>query len=189
MKKTYLIGTALFLAILAGCASKAENVGNTSDYGLENAPEWVLSSDKDLLSATGSAKIKNNNVGFATTEATNTARAEIASQISTQIESKYKELTTSTSDDVSSEIVQAIRNSVNTVLAGSKRVKTWISKDGTLWVLVKVDKLDTKLLEQNLAKSKSVDKAAAKALSEAVDEIIDGKKSPTPNTPNTTEAN
>lgn len=176
MKKAYLIGTLVLLAVFVGCAQKSENLGNVSAYGLEDAPEWVLSSDKELLSATGSAKIKNNNVGFATTQATNTARAEIASQIATQIESKYKELVTSGEDNVSQEIVQAIRNSVNTTLSGSKRVKTWISKDGTVWVLVKVEKLDTKLLEENLSKSKSVDKVAAKALSEAVDEIIDGKK-------------
>ncbi|MDO7252957.1 LPP20 family lipoprotein [Helicobacter cappadocius] len=177
MKKAYFLSILVLIAIFAGCASKGEQLGNVSAYGLEDAPDWVLNSDKELLSATASAKIKNNNVGFATTQATNTARAEIASQIATQIESKYKELTTSNEDDVSQEVVQAIRNSVNTTLSGSKRVKTWISKDGTIWVLVKVDKLDTKLLEENLAKSKSVDKAAAKALSEAVDEIIDGKKS------------
>ncbi|PAF54214.1 hypothetical protein BKH42_01515 [Helicobacter sp. 13S00482-2] len=177
MKKAYLVGSLILIGILAGCGTKSEQLGNVSEYGLEDAPQWVLSSDKELLSATGSAKIKNNNVGFATSQATNTARAEIASQIATRIESKYKELTTSDENDVSQEIVQAIRSSVDTTLAGSKRVKTWISKDGTVWVLVQVQKLDTKLLQANLAKSKSVDKAAAKALSEAVDEIIDGKKS------------
>ncbi|PAF47082.1 hypothetical protein BKH46_05015 [Helicobacter sp. 12S02634-8] len=175
MKKTYLIAALALIGILAGCASK-NNVGDTATYGLSDAPEWVLSNDQGLLSATGSAKIKNNDIGFATTQATNTARAEIASQIAIQIESKYKELTTSGDTTLSQEAVQAIRNSVDTTLSGSKRVKTWISKDGTLWVLVKVDTLDTKLLEDNLAKSKALDKAAAKALSEAVDTIIDGDK-------------
>ncbi|PAF49989.1 hypothetical protein BKH41_01445 [Helicobacter sp. 12S02232-10] len=176
MTKTYLIGILIAIGILAGCASKNKQVGNVEAYGLDNAPDWVLNNNQGLLSATGSAKIKNNNVGFATTQATNTARAEIASQIAVQIESKYKELATSTEDSLSQETVQAIRNSVNTTLSGSKRVKTWISKDGTLWVLVTVDHLDTKLLQENLAKSNALDKAAAKALSEAVDEIIDGQK-------------
>ncbi|PAF45003.1 LPP20 family lipoprotein [Helicobacter sp. 11S02596-1] len=175
MKKAYFIGAIVAIGILAGCASK-NDVGDVANYGLKNAPDWVLNSDKSLLSAVGSAKIKNNNIGFATTQATNAARAEIASQIAVQIESKYKELSTSSEDSVSQEAVQAIRNSVNTTLAGSKRTKTWISEDGTLWALVKVDKLDTKLLEENLAKSKALDKSAAKALSEAVDEIIDGSK-------------
>ncbi|PAF42662.1 LPP20 family lipoprotein [Helicobacter sp. 11S03491-1] len=176
MKRSYLIGALIAVGILAGCSSKAR-LGNVDAYGLKNAPQWVLGGDKNLLSATGSAKIKNNNIGFATTQATNTARAEIASQIATKIESKYKELSSSTEDDVSTEAVQAIRNSVDTTLAGSKRVQTWISDDGTLWVLVKVDHLDTKLLQENLAKNKALDKAAAKALSQAVDDIIDGEKS------------
>ncbi|PAF52869.1 LPP20 family lipoprotein [Helicobacter sp. 13S00477-4] len=175
MKKKYWIGLIIVVGILAGCVSKNQQTGNTAPYGLKDAPDWVLGENKDMLSATGSAKIKDNNIGFATTQATNMARAEIASQIATKIESKYKELSTSDENNASQESVQAIRNSVDTTLSGSKRIKTWISEDGTLWVFVKVDHLDTKLLEENLAKSKKIDKAAAKALSKAVDEIIDGE--------------
>ncbi|PAF44470.1 LPP20 family lipoprotein [Helicobacter sp. 11S02596-1] len=175
MKKGYFLGVLAIIAILAGCASK-NDVGNTASYGLKNAPDWVLKNDNGLLSATASAVIKNRNIDFAKTQAANSARAEIAAQIATQVESKYKQLTTSGDDNVSQDTVQAIRNSVNTTLAGSKIDKIWISDDGVLWALVKVDKLDTKLLQENLAKSNAVDKAAAKALSEAVDEIIDGAK-------------
>ena len=99
---------------------------------------------------------------------------ELATQISTRIESKYKELATSDEDSVNQEAVQAIRNSVDQVLAGSKITNKWVSKDGTLWVLVKIQKLNTDLLKSNLLNSKSLDKAAAAALSQAVDDIIDG---------------
>lgn len=174
MKKIHLISSLIVLGVLAGCASKT-NMGNTQAYGLKNAPSWVLQSPEGILSATSSAKIKNNNISFATTEATQNARAEIASQISTKIESKFKQLTNATEDNVSNESVQAIRNSVSQTLAGSKRINTWISEDGVLWVLVKVDKLDTKLLQDNLLQNKALDKASAKALSQAVDEIIDGE--------------
>lgn len=174
MKRTYLIGSLIVLGFLAGCVSKTD-MGNTQAYGLKNAPSWVLQSPEGILSATSSAKIKNNNISFATTEATQNARVEIASQISTRIESKFKQLTNATEDNVSNESIQAIRNSVNQTLAGSKRINTWISEDGVLWVLVKVDKLDTKLLQDNLLQNKALDKASAKALSQAVDEIIDGE--------------
>lgn len=174
MKKTHLIASLIVLGIFVGCASKTD-MGNTQAYGLKNAPAWVLQSPEGVLSATSSAKIKNNNISFATTEATQNARAEIASQISTRIESKFKQLTNATEDTVSNESVQAIRNSVNQTLAGSKRINTWISEDGVLWVLVKVDKLDTKLLQDNLLQNKALDRASAKALSQAVDEIIDGE--------------
>lgn len=177
MKKRTLFGVFCGILFIAGCSS-TPNIGNTADYGLDNAPKWVLSDDNGPLSAVGSAKIKNNNIQFATTQAVNAGKAEIASQIATQVESKYKDLISSDSDNISQETVQAIRNSVDKTLSGSRKISTWISKDGTLYVLVKVDRIDTKLLQSNLAQSKGVDKVAAKAISETVDEIIDGKKIP-----------
>jgi len=168
------IGFAALLA-LSGCNDKlTENKEIQS--ALDGAPSWVTGSSGDLLSATGSAKIKNNNYNFATTQAASAARVELASQIALRVESKYKELTTSGEESVNQETVQAIRNSVNQVLAGSKVTNKWITKDGnTLWVLVQIEKLDTELLKNNLARSQSLDKAAAAALSRAVDEIIDGQ--------------
>ena len=85
-------------------------------------------------------------------------------------------LATSSEDSVNQEAVQAIRNSVDQVLAGSKITNKWVSEDGTLWVLVKIEKLNTDLLKNNLVNTRSLDKAAAAALSQAVDEIIDGPR-------------
>ncbi|RAX58866.1 hypothetical protein CCZ01_01330 [Helicobacter monodelphidis] len=161
------------LLLIGGCSSKLEN--EAVNAALDGAPAWVLESS-EMLSAVGSAPIKSNNINFAKTQASNAARVEIANQLSVQVESKYKELATSDATSVNQETVQAIRNSVNKTLAGSRIVNQWVSKDGsTLWVLVKVDKLDTKLLQNNLMQVAGVDKAAALELSKAVDAIIDGE--------------
>lgn len=167
---------SLVLVAILGINGCKKGLGDNEaiNASLEGAPAWVIESNDDLLSATGSAKVKNNNLNFATTQAGAAARVELATQISTRIESKYKELATSDEDSVNQEAVQAIRNSVDQVLAGSKITNKWVSKDGTLWVLVKIQKLNTDLLKSNLLNSKSLDKAAAAALSQAVDDIIDG---------------
>lgn len=179
MKTLRTFSLALFvtigLFIVSGCSTTSiENASESISEALAGAPDWVLSDSSNMLSASGSAKIKNNNIGFATTQAEAQARNKIAGQIATQVESKYRELTTSGEDSVSQESVQAIRQSVNQVLAGSKTTDKWISKTGDMWVNVKVSKLDTELLKNNLMNSKSLDKEAAKTLAKSVDELIDG---------------
>lgn len=170
-----------FIALLGfvGCGDKGGLQGIKNDAGVaaefDGAPDWVTG-DSGLLAATGSAKIKNSNLGFATTQAEAAARTKLAGQINTQVESKYRELTTSGEDSVNQEAVQAIRQSVNESLAGSRVVNKWVSKTGNLYVLIKIEKLDTRLLEENLQKAKGVNQAAAKKLAQTVDELIDGEK-------------
>lgn len=178
MKFLALISTAIVgLLVMSGCSTNGvENASQEVALSLDGAPEWVLDDTDSALSASGTAKIKNNNVGFAITQAEVQARNKIAGQISTQMESKYREMTTSNEDSVSQEAVQAIRQSVNQVLAGSKATKKWISKTNDMWVLVEVKSLNVDLLKKNLANAKGVDKEAAKALAKSVDELIDGFK-------------
>lgn len=178
MKKLALC-VVMGLFVMSGCSTS--NVSDGASAGvaaaLDGAPEWVLGDSSDLLSASGTAKIKNNNIGFAVTQAEADARNKVAAQIATQVESKYRDMNTSTSDSVSQETVQAIRQSVNQVLAGSKSTKKWINeKTNDMWVLVEVKSLNTDLLKKNLSNAKGVDKEAAKALAKSVDELIDGFK-------------
>lgn len=179
MRFLALISSAIVgLLVISGCSTSSVSEGASEEIiaALDGAPEWVLGDTGDGLSASGTAKIKNNNIGFATTQAEAQARNKIAGQIATQVESKYREMTTSTEDSVSQEAVQAIRQSVNQVLAGSKATKRWISKTNDMWVLVEVKSLNVDLLKKNLANAKGVDKEAAKALAKSVDELIDGFK-------------
>lgn len=170
-------GAVMGLLVMSGCGTSNVATDNAEiNAALDGAPEWVLGDSSDLLSASGTAKIKNSNIGFATTQAEADARNKIAQQISVQVESKYRELTNSTSDSVNQESVNAIRQSVNQILAGSKSTKKWISKTNDMWVLVEVKQLNTDLLKKNLMNSKGLDKEAAKTLAKSVDELIDGFK-------------
>lgn len=176
MKKLALCVVMGLLVI--GCSTSNVSDGASEEViaALDGAPEWVLGDTGDALSASGTAKIKNGNIGFATTQAEAQARNKIASQISTQVEIKYREMNTGTDDSVGQEAVQAIRQSVDQTLAGSKATNKWISKTNDMWVLVQVKSLNVDLLKKNLANAKGVDKEAAKALAKTVDEIIDGFK-------------
>ena len=84
---------ALGLVTMLGFSGCNKKLGENEavNRALKGAPSWVTESNGDLLSATGSAKIKNNNLNFATTQAGAAARVELATQIATRIESKYKE--------------------------------------------------------------------------------------------------
>lgn len=178
MKKMVKIafGAVMGLLVMSGCGTSNVATDNAEiNAALDGAPEWVMG-ETSGLSASGSAKIKNGNISFAVTQAEADARNKLAQQISVQIESKYREMNTSTSDSVNQEAVQAIRQSVSKVIPGSKSTKKWISKTNDMWVLVEVKELDTKLLEKNLMKVDGVDKEAAKALAKSVDELIDGAK-------------
>lgn len=169
-------GVVMGLLVMSGCGTSNVATDNAEiNAALDGAPEWVLG-ETSGLSASGSAKIKSNNISFAVTQAEADARNKLAGQIATQAESKYREMNTSDSESVNQEAVQAIRQSVSQVIAGSKSTKKWISKTNDMWVLVEVKELNTSLLEKNLAKAKGVDKAAAKALAKSVDELIDGFK-------------
>lgn len=179
MKFLALISSVIVgLLVISGCSTSSVSEGASEEIvvALDGAPEWVLGDSSDLLSASGTAKIKNNNIGFAITQAEAQARTRIAEQVAIQVESKYRDMNTSTEDSVSQEAVQAIRQSVNQVLAGSKATKRWISKTNDMWVLVEVKSLNTDLLKKNLMNAKGVDKEAAKALAKSVDELIDGFK-------------
>lgn len=179
MKFLALISSAIVgILVMSGCSTSVISDGVSEEVvaALDGAPEWVLGDTGESLSASGTAKIKNGNIGFATTQAEVQARNKIATQIQSQMESKYREMTTSTEDSVNQEAVQAIRQSVNQVLAGSKATKKWISKTNDMWVLVEVKSLNVDLLKKNLANAKGVDKEAAKALADTVDELIDGFK-------------
>ena len=178
MKKMVKIafGAVMGLLVMNGCGTSNVATDNAEiNAALDGAPEWVLGETSDL-SASGSAKIKSNNISFAVTQAEADARNKLATQLSADIESKYRELNTSDSESVNQEVVQAIRISVNKSLAGSKSTKKWISKTNDMWVLVEVKELDTSLLEKNLMQAKGVNKEAAKALAKSVDELIDGFK-------------
>ncbi|PAF50292.1 hypothetical protein BKH43_05165 [Helicobacter sp. 13S00401-1] len=171
------------LFILAGCASKVGDMPVS-----KNAPSWVYQTPAGLA-AVDSAPI-GNNFSAAMDIATIKARNQIAQTIAQKIETKTKTLRNQDGlGNTDEQTVTAMRTTVAANLGGAKRTNFYVDKDtNTVWVLVEVQKLDTALLNKNLQQAKLVDANAAKAVSEAVDEIIDGKTSPQTSAPAATVA-
>lgn len=169
MKKIYallIISGFVALAFL-GCPSKNE-LGNTSDFGLKGAPNWVLGkSDADLYGV-GSAQIKNNKVDWAIKEATIKGTAELATTLQGKIEQKARIL----ESNGESESVIAIRQSVEALLPGASRTDTWISEGGMVFVKIQIKKLDNETLQKNLSALQKIDQEAAKALAQTVDDLL-----------------
>jgi hypothetical protein len=148
MKKIFVssIVAALVVAGMSGCASKKEDIvakDAPSKYALEfeGAPEWVTSpSAEGGLSSVGSAKIGPAGVQFAETEATGIARDGMARQITTNVSNMLKNFTQQTGVG-NTAVVDKVVSDVSKQLAqqdlsGSRLAKKWISKTGTMWVLV-----------------------------------------------------
>ena len=165
-----VILSAFVVLSFLGCPSKN---GNIKNHGLKGAPEWVLTQGVDGETyGVGSAKITNDNISWAMKEATTKGTAELAGIFEQKIEEKTKIL----EKDGNTESVRAIRQSIDKLLAGATRTATWVSDTGVLYAKVQIKEIDNKLLKKNLQSVQKVDKEAAKALSEVVDELIDGKK-------------
>ncbi|PAF45916.1 LPP20 family lipoprotein [Helicobacter sp. 11S02629-2] len=173
----FIVATVGALFILAGCASKVNNMPVST-----NAPSWVNQTPAGLA-AVDSAPI-GNNFSAAMDIATMKARVQIAQSIATKIEQTSKLLRNQDGlGNTDEQTITAIRTTVSKDLGGAKRTNFYVDKDAnTVWVLVEVQKLDTDLITKNLQQAKLIDITAAKAVSEAVDEMIDGtKKSPSTN--------
>lgn len=169
----YIASVVLSVFVVFSFLSCSSKSGNLKSHGLKGAPEWVLTQGVDGETyGVGSAKITNENISWAMKEATTKGTAELAGIFAQKIEEKTKIL----EKDGNTESVRAIRQSVDKLLAGATRTATWVSDTGVLYAKVQIKEIDNKLLKKNLQAVEKVDKEAAKALSEVVDEIIDGKK-------------
>ena len=90
MKRTWIILTAVFLAMMlamAGCGKKVKKIDNERlEEEYEHAPDWVLAEyDGEKFSAVGSARIGKGGIQFARTEALANARSELARQVSVKV--------------------------------------------------------------------------------------------------------
>ena len=145
----------IFIAItvvgfmVAGCGSSdKKSTGNAIQAELEGAPDWVLgnANTKNEICGVGSAG-GTRNASVARTAAMGRGRTEIARTLEVRVKSMLKDYQATTTggeyfgeaandeqhiEDVSKQIT-------DTSLSGSELKKTWISKPGTLYVLMCVD--------------------------------------------------
>jgi LPP20 lipoprotein len=134
------------ILLMGGCSNKVESVvaqGAPAQISMEfdGAPTWVQDPTVEGgLCALGTAKIGPAGIGFATTEATGNGRDDLARQIQVNVSNMLKNFTQQTGVGDQAAVDKAVTD-VSKQLAkqdlnGSKATKKWVSKTGTLWVLV-----------------------------------------------------
>ena len=144
--KLTLISLATASALLmSGCAQKSESVVAQAPSQIasefDGAPAWVLESGVEgAISAVGSAKIGGAGMSFAKTEATGNGRDDLARQIQVNVTNMLKNFTQTTGvgdqQTVDKVVANVSKQLAKQDLSGSKVSKQWISKSGTLYVLV-----------------------------------------------------
>lgn len=157
--KKLMLTVAVIATIFTGCSTKSEFASVApSQYALEfeGAPLWVTD-NANINQVVGSAKIGPAGVQFAETEATGIARDSMARQIETKVSNMLKNFTQQTGVG-SSAVVDKVTADVSKQLSqqdlvGSKVVKKWISKTGTMWVLLEVNKDSIQAKLDNSVKS------------------------------------
>jgi uncharacterized membrane protein len=138
-----LVATSVLL--MSGCAQKTESVVAQAPSQItqefDGAPTWVLESGiEGGISAVGSAKIGAAGMNFAKTEATANGRDDLARQIQVNVSNMLKNFTQTTGvgnqQTVDKVVANVSKQLAKQDLSGSKVSKLWISKSGTLYVLV-----------------------------------------------------
>jgi hypothetical protein len=132
--------------LMSGCAQKAESSiaqAAPAQISLEfdGAPAWVMDPTVEgAMCALGSAKVGPAGVGFAMTEASGNGRDDLARQIQVNVTNMLKNFTQQTGVGDQAAVDKVVANVSKQLakqdLSGSKATKKWISKTGTLWVLV-----------------------------------------------------
>lgn len=148
--KRILLGTIVVATlVMTGCSSKnqASSMMHSSyvDPELDDAPAWVLTPVVEgSISEVGSAK-KNagNDISFQRNEAMADARDNIARQISTKTSNMFKNFKAATGSGTDATFEKATesvsKQIASETLQGSIVKGTWISKTGTMYILMAVD--------------------------------------------------
>ena len=132
--------------VFTGCWNNEPTVEETYiDPELKGAPKWVMLPEvKGFIAELGSAsKNAGNDFSFQREEAMADARDNIAKQISIKVNNMFKAFKSVTGSgkdstfDKSSEKVS--KQIASQTLSGTKVKDTWISRSGTLYILMIVD--------------------------------------------------
>ncbi|PAF45915.1 hypothetical protein [Helicobacter sp. 11S02629-2] len=140
--------------VLAGCATKANNITPSAATLLNNVPSWVKDIP-DSLSAVDSAPI-GNSLSNAMNIATNKARFQIAQNLISNIKGTFK---VSSDADVSGNVEEnannRFENTVSVSLPDAVRTNYYIdSANKIVWVLVRLKNFDRDLFYSNLKKER-----------------------------------
>lgn len=148
MKKIVL--TLLAISLIASCSKKESLVNHSKNQDL---PEWI-NENTETIGAVGIASPSKGGLKFQIPIAELDAKGNLASKISAEISRVTKNALRSAnvngSDDVEEFFAQATKEVVKDLpLNGVVRDKTFIAKDGTLYVHVTINKaLYSKFLDE-----------------------------------------
>lgn len=184
--KSLAIGV-MTASLFTACSSSAQPKKDESAYvdpEFQGAPSWVLNPMVEgAIADIGSApRNAGNDFGFQRDEAIANARDNIAKQMQIKVSNMFKSFKASTGsgkDSTFDKSVESVSKQVASQnLSGSKMVKQWRSKTGTLYVLVAISTDGVKKdMEKSVKTSFKNDKAlyqkflAAKAQGELDKEL------------------
>lgn len=116
----------------------------------------MLNAGQGDMSAIGDAEIVGGDLGFARNEALALARDEIARQVEVKVEGMLTNAKAKAKSDLGDASMQTAtqqitKQSVSTILNGTKQTDTWITEDATrIFVLAKISPENKAKLEANV---------------------------------------
>ena len=162
-----LLVISLISVMFTGCSNKKEMISKEyNDLELKDAPQWVLMPEvKGYIAEVGSAALNEaKDISFQREEAMAGARANMVKQIEIKVDTMFKSFKAATGSgkdstfDKSSESVS--KQLATRTLNGSIVKETWISRSGTMYVLMIVDtKSVSSQMETSIKTSFKNDKA------------------------------
>jgi hypothetical protein len=148
----------------------------------DGAPQWVLrgcsafSGEKAAVCGRGGVK-GTRNPGLAMSAATGRARTDLARNLSVKVKAMLKDYQATTTGGENfgtaandeQHIVDVSKQITDTTLSGTQVVDSWVSKGGTLWVLVK---LDVDAFKNAISGMKQLDAKTMKGIMERADKAF-----------------
>ena len=149
---------------------------------LEGAPQWVLMGCANMggetapICGVGSAS-GTRNISMARSMAVGRARTDLARNLQVKVKALYKDYqaTTTGGEDFGTaandeqHVVDVSKQITKTTLSGTQVAATWMSKTGTLWMLVK---LDPEAFSKALSGMKQLDENVRRAIVERANEAF-----------------
>jgi hypothetical protein len=140
------IGIGLLLGlVLAGCGGNRHLAEGYRNPSLEGAPQWVFTPEfEEAVAEVGSAPPSPGGFQFQRTEALANARDELARKLHLEMESVLKQRAEQNDSGKRRRLQKVVASlsdqTVRLNLAGSVQKDLWIARDGTMFVLVALDR-------------------------------------------------
>jgi hypothetical protein len=174
-----MIGIGLLLGLLVtGCGGNRHLAKEYKNPVFDGAPTWVFEPEYEgYLAEVGSAPPSPGGFQFQRTEALANARDELARKIHLELESVLKQRAEQSDSGKRRRLQKVVASlsdqTVRLNLAGSVQKDLWIARDGTMFVLVA---LDREQVAEALREAEIFDPGEENALWLNLDRALDARK-------------